>query len=73
MFWFDDFDDFDDENDGDTEMDDSLDSDSECDAESNQAESQGDDFTARDAFFLGSAIGFGYEEGSRTRRQRRSA
>ena len=63
MDWFDDFDDFDDENDADTEMDDSLDSDSECDAEPNQAESQGDGFTAKDAFFLGSAIGFGYEEG----------
>ena len=40
-------------------MDDPFDGDPECDAETNQAESQGDGFTARDAFFLGSAIGFG--------------
>ena len=65
------FDDFDDEFDADTEMDDPLDGDSECDAESNQAESQGDGFTARDAFFLGSAIGFGYEEGLRARRRKK--
>ena len=69
MDWFDDLDDFDDENDADTEMDDSLDSDSECDAEPNQAESQDDDFTAEDAFYRGSAMGFGYEEGLRSRRR----
>ncbi len=56
-----------DDYDGDTEMDEPLDGNSECDAELNQAESQGDGFTARDAFFLGSAIGFGYEEGLRSR------
>ena len=71
MDWYDDFDDFDDENDADTEMDDSLDSDSECDAELDQTESQGDDFTARDAFFAGGAIGFGYDEGLRERKRRK--
>jgi hypothetical protein len=53
------------------EMDDPFDGDSECDAEPNQAESQNVDFTARDAFFLCSAIGFGYEEGSRERQRRK--
>ena len=63
---------FEDEYDADTEMDDPLDGDSECDAEHNQAESQDDDeFTAKDAFFLGSAIGFGYEEGLRSRRRKK--
>ena len=71
MDCFDDFDDFDDEYDAETEMDDSLDGDSECDGETNQAESQGDDFTAMDVFFLGSAIGFGYEEGLRSRRRKK--
>ena len=72
MDWFDDFDDFEDEYDADTEMDDSLDGGSECDAEPNQAESQDDDdFTAEDAFFVGGAIGFGYEEGSRERKRRK--
>ena len=66
MDWFDDYDDedtFEDEYDPEMDMDDPFDGDPECDAETNQAESQGDGFTARDAFFLGSAIGFGYEEG----------
>jgi hypothetical protein len=70
MDWFDDFDNdaFMDE---DTEMDDPLDSDSEYDAELDQTESQGDGFTTRDAFFLGSAMGFGYEEGLRERIRRK--
>ena len=52
-------------------MDDPLDGDSECDAEPNQAESQDDDFTTEDAFFLGSAIGFRYEEGLRKQKRRK--
>ena len=71
MDWFDDFDDFEDEYDADAEMDDPFDGDSECDAEPNQAESQGDGFTTEDAFFLGSAMGFGYEEGLRERKRRK--
>ena len=63
--------DFEDEYDADTEMDDPLDGDSECDAEPNQAESQDDDFTAKDAFLVGGAIGFGYEEGLRERKRRK--
>jgi len=60
-----------DEYDADEEMDDSLDGDSECDAEPNPAESQNDDFTTEDAFYLGGAIGFGYEEGLRERKRRK--
>ena len=30
-----------------------------------------DDFTAKDAFFLGCAMGFGYEEGLRERKRRK--
>ena len=74
MDWFDDFendDAFEDEFDQVPEMDDPPDGDSECDAEPNQAESQGDGFTATDAFFLGSAMGFGYEEGLRERKRRK--
>ena len=75
MDWYDDYDvedTFDDEYDADTEMDDPLDGDAECDAELVQTESQDDDkFTAKDAFFLGSAIGFGYGEGLRERRRRK--
>ena len=71
MDWHDDFDDFEDENDPETEMDDPFDGDSECDAEPNQAESPGDDFTARDAFLAGGAIGFGYDEGLRERKRRK--
>ncbi len=37
-----------------------------------ETDSKEDDyFTARDAFFLGSAIGWGYEEGLRERKQRK--
>ena len=64
------FDDFEGEYDADTEMDDPLDGDSECDAELDQTESQGNGFMAS-AFFLGSAMGFGYEEGSRERKRRK--
>ena len=72
MDWYDDYDDedtFEDENDAETEKDDPFDGDSECDAELNQAEPLEDGFTARDAFFLGSSIGFGYEEGLRSRKR----
>ena len=73
MDWFDDFDDsFEDEYDADAEMDDPFDGGSECDAELDQTESQGNGFMAS-AFFLGSAMGFGYEEGLRSRgRKKRS-
>ena len=70
MDWYDDFDN-DDFIDEETEMDDPFDGDSECDAELDQTESQDDDFTAKDAFLVGGAIGFGYEEGSRERKRRK--
>ena len=36
-----------------------------------ESESQEDDFTARDAFFLGAAMGFAYEEGLKKRKRRK--
>ena len=74
MDWFDDLDDF--ENDDDFESECEQDPENENqfvdDAETNHAESQDDnEFTARDAFFLGSAIGFGYEEGLRSRKRKK--
>ena len=72
MDWYEDYDDedtFEDENEA--EMDDPLGGDSECDAELDQTESQDDEFTSEDAFFLGSAMGFGYEEGLRERKRRK--
>ncbi len=63
-------DDFMDEN---TEMDDPLDGDSDLDGEPDDAESQGqeDDFTAKNAFILGGAMGFAYEKGFRERKRRK--
>jgi hypothetical protein len=45
------------------EAEDSFDDDPEMDNEPDEAQSQEDDFTAREAFFFGSAMGFAYEEG----------
>jgi hypothetical protein len=72
---FDNNDDFmdEDEYDADMEVDDPLDGDSDLDGEPDDAESQGqeDDFTAKDAFIVGGAFGWGYEEGLRERKQRK--
>jgi len=71
--FFDDFfeDSFEDNLEEDMEMSEPLDGDPEFDDEPGEAESQqNDEFTARDAFFLGSAIGWGYEEGLKERKQR---
>jgi hypothetical protein len=62
---------FEDEYDANTEMDDSFAVDSECDNEPDQAEPQKDDFTAKDAFILGGAMGWAYEEGLRERKRRK--
>ena len=45
------------------EMDDTLEGDNKSDDEPEQAESQDNSFTAKDAFLLGGAMGFAYEEG----------
>ena len=81
MDWFDDFEDdfenddgFEDEFEQEPEREYKLSDESEPDDEFDTAESRDDDkFTAKDAFFLSSAIGFGYEEGLRSRgRKKRS-
>jgi len=71
--FFDDFMDeefFEDSFDEDTE-DEPVDGDPEFDDEPGESESQEDEFTARDAFFLGSAIGWSYEEGLTERKRRK--
>jgi len=40
--------------------------DTELDEKPIDAESQGDEFTAKDAFFLGGAMGFGYCQKTKT-------
>jgi len=79
--FFDDFeDDFDNDDplDGDSfedslegEMDEPFTGDTDLDGEPDDAESQKDDFTAKDAFFVGGAMGFGYEEGLRERKRKK--
>ena len=78
--FFDDFDDdfdemeedsFEDSLDENFEMDDTLDGDNKSDDEPEQAESEEDKFTAQDAFFLGGAMGFAYEEGLEERKRRK--
>ena len=49
------------------EMDELFTADTELDDEPIEAESQDDDFTAKDDFFLGGTMGFGYEESLRTK------
>ena len=84
MEFFEDFDDFDNDYDEgqpmgedsfedklEEEMDERFTGDTELDDESIEAESQDDDFTAKDAFILGGAFGFGYEEGLRARKRRK--
>jgi len=53
-----------------TEMSEPFDGDPVQEDEPEQAESK-DDFMAKEAFFLGSAIGWTYEEGLRERKQRK--
>ncbi len=62
---------FDDNIEEDLEIEEPLDGDPEFDDEHGEAESKEDYFTARDAFFLGSAIGWGYEEGLIERKRRK--
>jgi len=72
--FFDDFeeeDSFEDEYEPDTEMDDPLDGDSDLDSEPDEVESQGDDFTAKDAFILGGSIGWAYSKGKEERERQR--
>ena len=45
------------------EIEDTVEGDNKSDDEPEQAESEEDKFTAKDAFLLGGAMGFAYEEG----------
>lgn len=74
--FFDDFEDFDnsdftDEDSLEGEMDEPFTGDAELDDEPIEAESQDDDFTVKDAFILGGAMGFAYEEGMRKRKRKK--
>jgi hypothetical protein len=64
-------DDFDSDDFADTEMDESIDCKSENDGEPGGSESEGDEFTTKDAFFIGGAMGFAYEEGLKERKWRK--
>ncbi len=76
--FFDDFEDFDnsdftdeDNLEEDLEMDDPFAGDTEPEDGTDEAESKDDDFTAKDAFILGGALGWGYEEGLRERKRKK--
>ena len=62
---------FEGEYDGDTEMDDSLEGDSDLDGEPDEAQSQDDKFTAKDAFLAGAFAAWAFEEGVEERRRKR--
>lgn len=53
------------------EMDEPFTGDSDHEEEPDETESQDDKFTAKDAFILGGAMGFAYEEGLRERKRKR--
>ena len=53
------------------EMDEPFADEPDHEDEPDEAESQDDHFTAKDAFILGSAMGFAYEEGLRERKRRK--
>ena len=53
------------------EMDDPFTGDNEPEDEIDDAESKDDNFTAKDAFILGGAFGWGYEEGLREQKRRK--
>ncbi len=55
----------------DLEIEEPFDGDPEFDDDPYETDSKDFDFTARDAFFLGSAFGWAYEEGLRERKQRK--
>ena len=75
MDWIDDFDEFENgdssesEFDEDLELSDSFAGDTEQDDEPNQDESNHDNFTAKDAFILGGAMGYAYGKGLRERKR----
>ena len=68
---FDDGDSFEDSFDEDFEAENSLDDDSGIEGETTGDDIHDADFTAQDAFFLGSAMGWAYEEGLEERKRRK--
>ena len=64
-------DDFEDEFPEELEIDDPFVDDPELEDEQDEAEPRDDGFTAKDAFFIGGAMGFAYREGLRTRKRRK--
>ena len=52
------------------ETDDMCGDNSDIEDEADQTESQEDEFTAKDVFFIGGAMGWAYEEGLEERRRR---
>ena len=71
MDFFDDFDDLEDEFPEELEMDDPFADEPGMEDELEETESQDNDFTAKDAFFIGGTLGFAYEEGLRARKRRK--
>jgi len=71
--FFDDFDDdfFENSFEEDIEMSEPFDGDSMQEDEPEQTDSKDSEFTARDAFFLGSAFGWAYEEGLTEQKRRK--
>ena len=53
------------------EIEDTVEGDNKSDDEPEQAESEEDKFTAKDAFLLGGAMGFAYEVGLEERKRRK--
>ena len=53
------------------EIDDLFDDDNKSEDEPEHAESEEDNFTAKDAFFLGGAMGWAYEKGLEERKRRK--
>ncbi len=68
--FYDDFEDDIEEDFDESEVEDSLDDDPEMDNEPDEADSHEDDFNAKDAFILGGAMGWAYEEGLGERKRR---
>jgi hypothetical protein len=53
------------------EMDEPFTDDTETEVRTDDAESLENDFTAKDAFIIGGAMGFGYSEGLKERKKKR--
>ena len=70
-FMDDDFEDDYDEDHEEFDIEESANNDPALEGDSNEEEPEGDGFDAENAFFVGSLLGFAYEDGRRERRKRR--